>query len=364
MGTNFKYLLAILLLFLNSTSFAERQKLPVLLFYSKDCRNCDIVRQDVVPEIRKKYGEKLEITLLDVEEESSYSYLTGLEEKYGDAGNDFPVVFLQGRFINGRTNIEKEIFSEIENALKKNILPMPEQKVNRPLPKVLSIIAVISGGALDGINPCVFTVIIFFVSYLFYLKKDRRNIVYSGLFFILGSFITYYLLGIGIYRTFESLTDLKTVRKVFNLLVGCAVIIFSALSFWDVYSLYKGDGIRLKMSNSTVLRMHEIIKKLTFAEGAVFLSMAIGGLVTLIEFPCSGQIYVPIVLLIQKNLLRGYLYLLLYNIFFVLPLVFLFALILLGGSLNRFSSFYARHIIVVKLCMGLLFLCMGLFLLI
>lgn len=364
MGRYFKHLLVILLLILNSASFAADQKLPVLLFYSKDCKNCDLILQDVVPEIRKKYGEKLEIILFDVEEEDSYSYLTELEDKYGDAGNDFPVAFLQYEFISGRANIDKGIFSKIEKALTEKILPLPERTINRPLPKALSIMAVISGGVLDGINPCVFTVIIFFVSYLFYLKKDRKNIVYSGAFFILGSLITYYLLGIGLYKTVEGLTDLKSARGIFNLLIGCAVIIFSAFSFRDAYSLYKGGKISFKLPNSTVLRMHEIIRKLTSAKGAVFLSMAIGGLVTLIEFPCSGQIYIPIILLIQKNLLRGYLYLLLYNIFFVLPLVFLFVLILLGGSLSRFSSFYARHIIVVKLCMGVLFMCMGFYLLI
>jgi thiol-disulfide isomerase/thioredoxin len=44
----------------------------------------------------------------------------------------------------------------------------------------LGLLVVISAGLLDGINPCAFSVIIFFLSYLAYLGKDRREIASVG----------------------------------------------------------------------------------------------------------------------------------------------------------------------------------------
>ena len=60
------------------------------------------------------------------------------------------------------------------------------------------LFAVIGGGMIDGINPCMFTVIIFFTAYLSYLKKAKKEIVIAGMLFTVAVFLTYYAVGLGL----------------------------------------------------------------------------------------------------------------------------------------------------------------------
>lgn len=107
--------------------------------------------------------------------------------------------------------------------------------------------------------------------------------------------------------------------------------------------------MELKLEDRSIQKIHEIIKKISTWRFAILFSFLIGAIVSLIEFPCTGQIYIPIILLIKEQALRGYLYLFIYNIFFVLPLIGLFLIIYLGMDIKFFSRLYNRHLMRIKI---------------
>ncbi|MCK5708358.1 MAG: cytochrome c biogenesis protein CcdA [Candidatus Aureabacteria bacterium] len=351
MGIFFKKasLIFLFIFLISFSSFSSQKKLSILFFYSNNCRNCDYVKERVIPAAEEKFADSIQLIFFNIEDIENYKYFMQLEEQFGKAGKDFPIIFIQNKFLNGKREIEENILDEIEISLNKKISSLPEKNQSVNIPKKLSLIAIISGGLLDGINPCVFTVIIFFISYLFYLKKDKKNVLLSGIFFISGCFFSYYLLGLGIYKIFESISLLKTFSLILKGLVAFIVLLLIYLNLKDAYLISRGKKMELKLEDRSIQKIHEIIKKISTWRFAILFSFLIGAIVSLIEFPCTGQIYIPIILLIKEQALRGYLYLFIYNIFFVLPLIGLFLIIYLGMDIKFFSRLYNRHLMRIKI---------------
>ena len=64
----------------------------------------------------------------------------------------------------------------------------------------LSVAAVVLAGLIDGVNPCAFATILFFVSYLAVSRRQRREMLLVGGAFALGVFVTYFAVGLGAMR--------------------------------------------------------------------------------------------------------------------------------------------------------------------
>ncbi|MGC9322902.1 MAG: cytochrome c biogenesis CcdA family protein, partial [Kosmotogaceae bacterium] len=59
-------------------------------------------------------------------------------------------------------------------------------------------LVVLGAGLIDGINPCAFVVLIFLVSYLYYVGRGRNEILIAGIFFAVGIFAAYLAMGTGL----------------------------------------------------------------------------------------------------------------------------------------------------------------------
>jgi MFS family permease len=62
----------------------------------------------------------------------------------------------------------------------------------------LGILTVVSAGLIDGVNPCAFATLIFFISYLSFVGRKRNEILWVGIGFSGSVFLTYLLIGFGI----------------------------------------------------------------------------------------------------------------------------------------------------------------------
>ena len=84
-------------------------------------------------------------------------------------------------------------------------------------------------------------------------------------------------------------------------------------------------------------------------------------LVGLCSVPCSGGIYAAIIALLasKTTFLTGFLYLLLYNLMFVMPLIILLVLAANPYTLVKFGEWQQKHKRSQKLVMGLFILILG-----
>jgi len=92
-------------------------------------------------------------------------------------------------------------------------------------------------------------------------------------------------------------------------------------------------------------------------------AFVVGFLVSLLEGACTGQVYLPTIVLILKNTelrLKAFSYLIVYNLMFILPLVVVFVLSLFGLGSQKFNNFLKENIARIKILMFLLFFLLGL----
>ncbi len=60
---------------------------------------------------------------------------------------------------------------------------------------------IVSTGFLDGLNPCAFAVLLFFISFLFTIRKTKASIWKMGLVYISAIYLVYLGIGVGLLKT-------------------------------------------------------------------------------------------------------------------------------------------------------------------
>jgi len=223
-------------------------------------------------------------------------------------------------------------------------------------------------GLIDGFNPCAFAVLVFFISYLTVMKKRGRDILFVGLSFISGIFITYFLIGLGILSVLFRFTHYTLFARILNGIIGAGCIVLGIFSFRDFMKARRGNtkDITLQLSKRMKDRIHSTIIKKTRLPHYVAGSFIAGIIISVLEFACTGQVYLPTIVYITGNpglKLKGTIYLLVYNLFFILPLFIILAFTWMGTTMQRLTEFSKKNVAFVKLILSLFFFSMGTFLL-
>jgi len=228
------------------------------------------------------------------------------------------------------------------------------------------VMAILGAGLVDGINPCAFTTVILFVSYLAFTGRKGWEIIATGLAFTLGVFIVYVALGMGLFKVLQAIPffqgTMSILRTVIFVLTGVLCLVLAVAAFQDFLKARKGQSkeMVLRLPDSLRLQINRVIR--TGARRRAFMPAAFvtGMLVSLIELACTGQVYWPtIVFVMQVPELRAraFLYLLLYNLAFILPLVIVFLLAYLGvTTAERLGRFLRKWMWAIKLATAVFFL--------
>ena len=227
-------------------------------------------------------------------------------------------------------------------------------------------LAVVLAGLIDGINPCAFATIIFFVSYLAISRRERGALLAVGLAFTAGVFIAYLLVGLGAMRLLQWASTMRTVGLVLYGLMAASCFVLAGISVHDYLLARRGrlGDMRLNLPEQLRERIHLRIRSSRRAfVGTAFVS---GMFISILELACTGQVYLPtisFVVGIPEMRVSAVLYLLLYNVFFIVPLLVVLLLTAYGVSAKRFQSWFERNAAMTKLMMAVLFLLLGLLLL-
>ncbi|MEA3312000.1 MAG: hypothetical protein U9Q76_07250 [candidate division WOR-3 bacterium] len=227
--------------------------------------------------------------------------------------------------------------------------------------KRFRVLPIIGAGLLDGINPCAFAVLIFFITYLSVLGVQRRRVIWVAAPFIASVFLTYFLLGFLAYQILALLLVLRWVSFAIVAATVVFLLVLTAYSFNDYLLLRRGEGerIKLKMPNRIRKRLNQIIRKRTAFGGFIIGAVVTGFFVSLFELICTGQVYLPtLVYMVQVSEFRGkaLLYLLFYNIAFIVPLAVVFILVRFGMTERHLQTFLSRNAALTKLLTAILFL--------
>jgi len=228
----------------------------------------------------------------------------------------------------------------------------------------LSLAAVAVAGLIDGVNPCAFATILFFVSYLAVSRRQRREMLLVGGSFAAGVFVAYLAVGLGAMELLSVVQAIRGFGYVLYGLMGVTCLVLGALSLRDYVLARQGRLADMSLNLPTRLRdrIHERIRAGRRAYcGAAFIS---GIAVSLMELACTGQVYLPtisFVLTMDANEMRAsaLAYLVIYNVAFILPLLVVLGLATYGVSARRLQEVFVRHAAKSKLAMAILFVTLG-----
>src|SRR3989339_2047214 len=105
----------------------------------------------------------------------------------------------------------------------------------------LTLGIIIAAALADSINPCVFGVLIFLLAYMTAVFKNKAKMLLAGLIYIIAVYITYLLIGIGIF-TLAYTPGLAQPFYWFAAIVAIAAGLFEIKDFF-----WYGKGFSLQM---------------------------------------------------------------------------------------------------------------------
>lgn len=362
----------------------KEERPSLIIFHSVSCHKCITVKQEVLPAIEQEFKGRIIFEYRDIGETENYQTLLGLLQKSGtNLQFQVPLFYLNNKFLKADGSVKDNLRSFILKGLgsKVSVLEVVSADLTAYFKSFVPA-AIIVAGLQDGINPCAFTVIVFFISFLAVQGYRKRELILIGSAFIFTVFLTYLCIGLGIFNFLYRFRGFWLVTNLVNSIVGCLSILFGFFAIYDFIKFKRTgstEGLVLQLPKPVKESIHKVIgffhrrsaqeredKSLPGLNKLVFSAIASGFLVSLLEAVCTGQVYLPTISFVLKTTplkLQALGYLLLYNIMFIIPLILIFILALLGITSMQFSAFLKKHLGLIKIFMAALFFSLGIFLL-
>ena len=229
----------------------------------------------------------------------------------------------------------------------------------------LTVPTVLGAGVLDGLNPCAFALLVLFASYTLTMVNKvtsdgsstalaRRQLLGAGSLYVGAVWLTYFLIGLGLFSFLGWLGRDHLVTRV-------AAVLALTMGLWMVKDiLFPRFGPALAAPHAAHGWMHRAMER-----GGLGGMLLAGVLVGICTVPCSGAIYLGIVAVLNASGggATGLALLALYNLAYIVPLVALLLAVsdrrVLGrlGRWNQASSPWVKGSLaaaVILMSLGLL----------
>ena len=204
---------------------------------------------------------------------------------------------------------------------------------------------------VDSINPCAFSILLVTVAFLFSLGRLRSSVLEIGAAYILGIFVVYTLIGLGLMQVLHLFNTPHFMAKVGAVLLVGLGLVSLANHFVPEFP------VKIRMPSFGHGRMAELMEKASLPS-----AFALGGLVGLCEFPCSGGPYLAVIGLLHDRATHaaGLGYLLLYNAVFILPLAIMLLVASDRALLARAEAWKKRNTRAMRVWGGQAMVVLGL----
>lgn len=223
------------------------------------------------------------------------------------------------------------------------------QNINIANPSAM--IPLVAGtGFLDGIHPCAIAILIFFIAFLITLRRSFKNIFVLGLVYIFIIFLTYLAVGVGLMSGIVFLGQPHFFAKLGSWLL----IVLGLINIKDFF--FPRLPIHLQMPKVSSPTITKYLAKATLPAVA-FAAFLVG----LCSIPCAGGIYAAVTSLLasKTTYFAGFLYLILYNLMFVMPLFILLLIAVNPLTLARIAQFRQKNERTEKIVMGTMMAVLG-----
>jgi len=240
------------------------------------------------------------------------------------------------------------------------------------LPVFTFIIAII-----DGFNPCTMWVLSFLLSLVIYAKSRARIFLIGGIFVLvcgtiyflfMAAWLNAFMLFIMVKKytfTLFAYTIRFSLLMVVRILVSIAAIVMGLINCKDFFFFKK--GVSLTISDSGQSKLFKKMRQLVHTSalpGVIFGTIVLAATASLIELPCTAGfpvIYTKVLTLQNFSKPQYYLYLVLYNMVYVIPLLTIISVFAWKMGGRKMTEKEGR---IMKLIGGALMLALGIILLV
>lgn len=225
----------------------------------------------------------------------------------------------------------------------------------------LSLGVVLLGGLIDGVNPCAFATLIFFLSYLQIARRSPRELLLTGGSFVLSVYLTYFAIGLAFHELIGQLQAWSSLKMVMDVLFSLLALLAAVLSFRDAWLARRGRlaDMSLTLPDFLKKRIRRTAREQSKSARFIVAAFAAGIVISALELACTGQVYAPIIYQIRQGSSSAVGMLALYNLAFILPLLLIFFLAYRGMKAEALIRYQQKHAFLVKMLLGVLFLCLA-----
>jgi cytochrome c biogenesis protein CcdA len=346
---------------LGGFTFESENRICIIFFYDPTCRECLHAKEEMDTLI-VKYPLDVQI----YETAMDWNLLLRYYKSFNVSQKDYDTfaIFMGDSYyhkINHFVLLESKIKNLIESGLPCPELPSEEN--NESLLKGVTIITIITGGLIDGINPCAFATLIFFIAYLERVKQKKKTLLYIGISFSLAVFIGYILVGLGILEFYYQAEQSLFISDMIYFVAGAFALILGSFNLYDYVRVKKDEKPILQLPRFLKSKRGRIIRVLTQDRGIPFLvilAFLVGFGIALLEFVCTGQVLIPVLAVIKTaspERFTAYIYLIFYNIMFIVPLLLILGFFYFGYKSETFGEIlHSRQGLIKILTAAFLFI--------
>jgi len=336
-------LFIIILLLKPSFGLAEDNKIEAYFFYSTTCPHCR-AEEGFLDKIEGKYPQ-LEIKRYEISDAGNQKLYKQIGEEHNVPEQalsliSVPLTVIGDKYFLGYLD-DKTTGAEIENHIKSLVGDSsgsctPEKPVQSfnffgKEIKISSTFSLIGMGSVlglaNGINPCTISVLIMLLAYLL-TSVSLKQTIRSGIIFSVSVFLFYFLLMVGVYKSFCFFQD-NLIGYISPIKIGLGAV-FLLMGLWmakDFFFLKPGQ----KVSFAIPKFAGPIIKKfISYSTLPAVILLALFS--SLVELPCAFALPLSYAAILSEKNISPYPYFLLYNFFFVLPLFIVIAIVGFGFS--------------------------------
>ncbi|MDF1557111.1 MAG: cytochrome c biogenesis protein CcdA [ANME-2 cluster archaeon] len=326
-------------------------------FYEDDCSKC----AQASPVLLEVAGQYDNVTLYEYEILREYDGIAGYDRMKVYGVYRVPAFVINRQIVlsysdyNGNESLlETMLIDSIENAppLTENVSSQSAAGYET-LPE-LSFFVVLIAGLLAGFNPCLLAVMAFMASITLSSKGNRRDLLIMVAGFCAGIFAVYMVVGMGL------LSIVKQHPEIQESITLSLLLLIALLGLWHFY-----DAYYMKIHDRSSLKTPRSFS--SFARGiggknTLLISILAGGLFSMIKAPCVGAVYFAILDMVisRGEIAEGAVYLAIYNLGVVLPVLALGILLAFGLSPERVDDLRESRRIEIRLITGAVLLMIAL----
>jgi len=347
---------------------------PVLrgiYFTETGCNHCDAFLYAQKQKLEREYSVRIELEKHDILSSEGYALCVRMLRQRNLKFTVFPVLFMGSNVYRGSEAVAINIVVEIQHyrttgtylPATRHTNEFAQEDAARARAFGLALAPTIAAGLLDGINPCAFSTMLFFLSFMALRRTDRRAQFLVGLAFIAAVFTAYLVIGFGFMSALREFFSTRQFSRYIAIFVSVLAAVFAALNLRDAVLARRGDASRSALQLPASLRNlnHAVIRRFSSLPLYILGAALSGFLVSFIELACTGQIYLPTIVYMNQSARSSASVALLfvYNFAFIAPLGTVFVLYLSGMKHDRIRVWYSSHLATVRVLSALFFVAMG-----